>query len=197
MARRIELKKEEKKQGLLDAAHLLFTEKGIAKTSIDEIVRQANVAKGTFYLYFKDKNDILQTLTYSICSRVLDEAYRAVSQHRSDDFTENVLALLDYIIEYFKRNKLQLRLIERNFTWPMQVTLKLSERTDPLWLDLIRNLENSPLAQKYTQEELFRRIYVILELCGSICYSSIIEGKPAPIDDMKPTLYDIVRRSLG
>ena len=50
MREKIELKKEQKKQSLLDAAYRLFLEKGVAKTSVDEIVRGANVAKGTFDL---------------------------------------------------------------------------------------------------------------------------------------------------
>ena len=48
-----ESRKERKRQSLLAAAYGLFTEKGVAKTSVDEIVRRANVAKGTFYLYFQ------------------------------------------------------------------------------------------------------------------------------------------------
>ena len=44
-----------KENRLLSNAFKLFTEKGIKDTSIQEIVDNANVAKGTFYLYFKDK----------------------------------------------------------------------------------------------------------------------------------------------
>ena len=50
--------KEEKEKKLLDSAFSLFTEKGFKDTSIQEIVDHAGVAKGTFYLYFKDKYDI-------------------------------------------------------------------------------------------------------------------------------------------
>ena len=35
----MESRKEQKRQSLLDAAYALFTEKGVAKTSVDEIVR--------------------------------------------------------------------------------------------------------------------------------------------------------------
>ena len=36
----MESRKEQKRQSLLDAAYALFTEKGVAKTSVDEIVRE-------------------------------------------------------------------------------------------------------------------------------------------------------------
>ena len=51
----VEQKKEQKKEGLLEAAYQLFLEKGVNKTSVDEIVKKANVAQGTFYRYFHDK----------------------------------------------------------------------------------------------------------------------------------------------
>lgn len=194
MLNRVE-QKEAKKQSLLSSAYALFTEKGVVKTSVDEIVRHANVAKGTFYLYFKDKGDLLQQLVYKISYKVLNEAYQSMQEQKSVDFTKNVLSMLDYVIEYFKKNRLVLRLIERNFSWPM-VEKQLDSLTDPLWQKLVEALEASPLAQKYTQDEMFKIIYVIVEMCGSICYSSIIEEKPASIDHMKPVLYEIVRKTL-
>lgn len=188
--------KEEKKQSLLSAAFSLFTQNGVSKTSVDEIARQANVAKGTFYLYFQDKGQLLQELVLRISTRVLDEAYRHVRQHDAGSFTENVILLMDYVIEYFKRNKLCLRLIERNFSWPM-VAQQLTARTDPLWTALCHDLETSPLAHQRPPEEVFKFIFVIMEMCGATCYSSIIEGKPDTIDNMKPVLYEIVRKALS
>ena len=164
----MESRKEQKRQSLLDAAYALFTEKGVAKTSVDEIVRGANVAKGTFWL----------------------------DERRTPDFVENVLLLLDYVVEYFKRNKLVLRLVERNFSWPM-VAKQMSERRGPLWARLMRDLEASPLAARYTEDELFKMIFVIIEMLGSVCYSSIIEGKPDTVDNMKPVLYGIVPKILS
>ena len=59
---KIQEKKALKKEKLLKSAYKLFTEKGINATSIQDIVDDANVAKGTFYLYFKDKYDLQNKL---------------------------------------------------------------------------------------------------------------------------------------
>lgn len=67
----------------------------------------------------------------------------------------------------------------------------------PLWARLMRDLEASPLAARYTEDELFKMIFVIIEMLGSVCYSSIIEGKPDTVDNMKPVLYGIVRKILS
>ena len=196
MAGKLEQQKQEKKQSLLTAARELFIENGVAKTSIDQIASRAQVAKGTFYLYFRDKEDLLQALIYRISCHVLDEAYRVMDSRRTEDFTENVILFADAIIEYFKHNRLQLRLIERNFSWPL-VTKQMSERTDEIWQALIRDLQASPLVRTYTDDEMFKLIFVIMEMCGSVCYSSIIEEKPDTIDNMKPVLYGIIRRALA
>ena len=54
---KIEQNKHEKKMKLLNAAYNLFGTIGFDKTSIQDIVHRAGVAKGTFYLYFKNKED--------------------------------------------------------------------------------------------------------------------------------------------
>ena len=54
--------KQEKERKLLSTALHLFSEKGIKKTSIQDIVHDAGIAKGTFYLYFKDKYELQDVL---------------------------------------------------------------------------------------------------------------------------------------
>ena len=51
--------KERKKRRILEAATELFIQQGYRKTSIDEVARRAGVAKGTVYLYFKNKTELL------------------------------------------------------------------------------------------------------------------------------------------
>jgi AcrR family transcriptional regulator len=192
----LDKQKEEKKSNILASAFELFLQKGIVKTSIDDIVQKANVAKGTFYLYFKDKTDILQKLVYQTSRYVLSEAYEAACAQDTGDFVENVILLADYVVEYFKKNKLVLKLMERNFSWPL-LEKELTQAQDPLWNQLQEQIHKSPLAQKYTSDEIFKLIFVLIEMCGSVCYSSIIEEKPDTIDHMKPVLYSIIRKSLS
>ena len=48
-----------KRRRILEAATALFIRQGYRKTSMDEVAREAGVAKGTVYLYFKNKTDLL------------------------------------------------------------------------------------------------------------------------------------------
>ena len=56
---KVDENKKKKKEALFNTAYELFTTKGINATAISDIVEKAGVAKGTFYLYFKDKYDII------------------------------------------------------------------------------------------------------------------------------------------
>ncbi|MCK4765481.1 MAG: TetR/AcrR family transcriptional regulator [Candidatus Aminicenantes bacterium] len=53
---------DERLNEFLDTAQQLFFQKGYAKTSVNDIIKQMDVAKGTFYHYFKSKIDLLDRL---------------------------------------------------------------------------------------------------------------------------------------
>lgn len=56
------MKDEKKHQRILKAAVKVFAEKGFYSSRVSEIAKEANVADGTIYLYFKNKDDILISL---------------------------------------------------------------------------------------------------------------------------------------
>ena len=55
-------RKQARPQELLEAALSLFVEKGFAATRIEQIALRAGVSKGTLYLYFPSKQDLLQAV---------------------------------------------------------------------------------------------------------------------------------------
>ena len=71
---RIEINKKNKKEALYRKGFQLFVDKGFAKTTIADIAKAAGLAKGTFYLYFKDKYDLRDKLIARHSGQVLREA---------------------------------------------------------------------------------------------------------------------------
>ena len=55
-------KGERRRQELLKIAYRMFIEKGYENTSIDEIIAEAGIAKGTYYYYFKSKEATLEAV---------------------------------------------------------------------------------------------------------------------------------------
>lgn len=78
---KLELNKMRKKSALYNTAFELFTTKGLAKTTISDIVENAGVAKGTFYLYFKDKYDIRNKLISHKAGELFSQARVHWSRH--------------------------------------------------------------------------------------------------------------------
>ncbi len=62
---------------ILEAAKLVFAEKGYHAARVSDIVEQAGVAQGTFYLYFKSKQAIFTSLVDTFFSQLLEEALSA------------------------------------------------------------------------------------------------------------------------
>jgi AcrR family transcriptional regulator len=60
---------DDKRQRILDAARERFRHYGVRKTTMQEIARDAGVAVGTLYLYFKDKDDLLVACTEEYVTR--------------------------------------------------------------------------------------------------------------------------------
>lgn len=55
-------KKLEKKMKIIETAFSLFQQNTVSATAIDDVVKSAGIARGTFYLYFKDKSDLLEQI---------------------------------------------------------------------------------------------------------------------------------------
>lgn len=62
---------EERRQEFVDVAEKLFKKNGIVDTTVNNIVKELDVAKGLFYYYFKSKDDVIDAI-----SKKYNEAFR-------------------------------------------------------------------------------------------------------------------------
>ena len=194
----VEGKKQEKRRALLDAAYDLFLERGAAKTSVEDITSRAKVGKGTFYLYFADKGAVTQALLARVSYQLLDDAVDASEYAKGlTNFPDQMIFVIDHIIEALRRDTLMLRFLERSFVWPGLDKIEASGEVEPLMRKLFKTIMSSPEMAGRTEREIYQRITALGSMCMSVCYSSILEGKPDNIDAMKPVLYDIIRKALG
>ena len=92
MARIID--KEEKRCDIARASIDLFCDKGISQTTIDEIARSAGVAKGTVYLYFKNKEEIVFAIWDMVCSVHVETFERSIKPHMGSK--EKILAFFHF-----------------------------------------------------------------------------------------------------
>lgn len=53
---------KDKKRAILEATLAVLRERGLSGLKMEEVARRAEVGKGTIYLYFRDKRDLLKAL---------------------------------------------------------------------------------------------------------------------------------------
>ena len=119
MQSKVSLNKTEKKRRIEEAAINLFEHDDFNKISIDQIVKKARVAKGTFYLYFKDKVQLTNHLIIKYSSLLIDEALEKAKEANIDDRVEELIFLIDYVVEFFKKNPARIKVIQKNLSWSL------------------------------------------------------------------------------
>jgi AcrR family transcriptional regulator len=96
-------RKEARPQELLDAALDVFVEKGFAAARTDDVAHRAGVSKGTLYLYFPSKDDLLKAVIRHSVAAQIAEGARIVDQH---DGSATSL-LIDHVAPWWRRLQAQ------------------------------------------------------------------------------------------
>ncbi|MBW1797105.1 MAG: TetR/AcrR family transcriptional regulator [Deltaproteobacteria bacterium] len=131
-------KNNEKYYKIIEAATKVFARKGFYKAKISEIAREAQVADGTIYIYFENKDDILICLFEEQMKAILDNMVTHISEQ--DDPAKK--------LERFALVHLQLVEQNKNMAEIIQVEVRQSSkfmkeyRNDPFiqYLELIADI---------------------------------------------------------
>lgn len=190
-----ELNKRQKKESLLNTAFSLFTSKGFQNTSISDIVNNAGVAKGTFYLYFTDKYDIRNKLIAHKAGSLFLEAYDVLLTTEVRGFEDSVIYITDYIIERLNTDKSLLGFISKHLSWGVfrnSLTSHQENSEHSAYHIFLKLLDDS--GYDFRDPEIM--IYMIIEMASGAIYNPILYGQPAPLEEIKPYLYDAIRRQI-
>lgn len=158
------------KEKLIESAKELIAEKGFEKTKVEEITKKAEVAKGSFYTYFKTKEDIF--------GEIFKNTFQAADEKMSQlNFGKNLKENLNLFIESMLKgawsDKKTFKIITNIFTNPELIKVIMSmgynfkdslkkhvkrmmeESKEELNEDVLKNLDFL-----YSPLEKFIKIYV-------------------------------------
>lgn len=96
---RITKEREERKQEIIEASKKLFLKQGYQNTSVDEIVKEINVAKGLFYYYFNKKSSVLLEIGSQILEEVTSNLNKIEKDNNIPDGTKLNMILSVYMSE--------------------------------------------------------------------------------------------------
>ena len=108
----------DKRTALLDAAEAVLVEQGLVGATVDQITARAGVAKGTFYLYFRSKDEVVGALQERLWDGLVEASVAAAERLGSDDWWNVIDAFLDTVVAYDLEHRDWHRLIAQGWSSP-------------------------------------------------------------------------------
>ena len=107
-----------KRQQIIDTTIQLVAEMGLYATSMGLIVKESNVAAGTIYHYFKNKEDLIKT----VYSELREEMGKAFIQNIDNalPYKEKFFLIWKNLFYYFKDNPQKFQFIEHYASSPLE-----------------------------------------------------------------------------
>ncbi len=199
--RKVDINKQNKRSSLLRSAYDLFTDRGFAKTTIADIVQRSGLAKGTFYLYFKDKYDLRDELVIRKSAQLLLDAYNEVKAGPEvpETLEEYLTAMIDHILLALSGNRMLLKFISKNLSWGFfQRAVRSESRSEYADLSEFYQLYLARLGSTPDMDcpdpELL--LFLIIELVNSTCYSCILYETPVSLEEYLPHLHLAIHQIL-
>lgn len=182
-----------KKEKIMQAALKIFEKKGAEKTSVRDIMTEANLGLGTFYLYYSDKNDLKEKMVLNLATNIILNAEKTCIQ---EDPIERYISFVNFIIDYLISHPFELDLLSKNITWTLYTKIEndygLSEADSTL--KFILNKYDNLFLTSHTESEKLYILSLTLEIMMSTCKSAVLEDSILTIDEMKPVLFAIIRK---
>lgn len=109
--------KRDRRAELMRATETLFASRRFHEITLDEVIREAKVGKGTVYRYFKDKDDLFFETAMAGFDELCDVLLKAAS--RNDPFDEQLLRTCRRISAFFRKRRPLFRMMHSE-EWRVQ-----------------------------------------------------------------------------
>lgn len=179
---------------LMDVARRRFLADGYAQTSVSAIVREAGVAQGTFYIYFKNKEQLLVHLRREVLVAYIDAFEAGIATQAAADarLVAGIRRIFDAVAEHRRLVK-----VFRQAT--------SGEETELIWLDgretfarpLAALLEAGRRDGSFDLEDARMSAHLLLTLFDDLLYEALEYEKPAPAEVTLRHSSRFMLRALG
>ena len=190
---------EDKQTRLMDAASREFSAKPYNEASINKIIQEAGIPRGSFYMYFQDKEELFRYLVHGYVEQLLMVLEEALLREGGDVFAA-MRALFDYVWE--KREERALggmgamsAIISRNGGMQRGALLDLLDSGEAL--ERLRQSVNPALLDLRREEDLDDLLAVLLSVAGPLLYAGIEAGDAPGYREQLDGILDILRRGMA
>ncbi|MDU5508001.1 TetR/AcrR family transcriptional regulator [Finegoldia magna] len=189
-------KKKDTKLKISQSAIKMFEKKGVDKTTIRDIMSNTDLGLGTFYSYFKDKDDLKEQI---VLSKVTDLVVETEKKCDQEDHVERFISFLNYIIDYYIANPFEFELVASNLNWALYARVENDKRfaeTDTT-LKYILNKYSQLFSKEYSDSQKLYILSLTIETVISTCKLAIRKDSILSIDEMKSVLVEVIKQILN
>ena len=151
---RVSLPPEERKEEIINAAEKLFYEKGYSKVTINDIIKDLGIVKGTFYYHFKNKKEVRDI----IINRYLEEEIKHLNQINESELSalEKLSNMIFGIINLINdEDEVMHDVYSRNPEILQELVTKRMDHFGPLITDLVDyGIEEGVFKPQYYEEAI-------------------------------------------
>jgi AcrR family transcriptional regulator len=145
---RKEILSEWRHKEILQAARRIFARLGYAAANVEEIAKEAGMAKGTVYLYFKSKEEVFVAVLASELESLTNQTIEGMSAAKT--FDERLTVFLNLRLAYLRNNQDFIRIYFAEFDGCGSRSALISEIIDRLYwrsIDFMRQCVEQAIAQ--------------------------------------------------
>ena len=175
-------KKLEKKRRIIESAYQLFKSNNIYNTAVDDIVKAAGIARGTFYLYFRDKSDLIEQLVFYKSGESMKEMLTKASASAANAATmeDYAAVMVGSLIDSLAEHKEVLAVVNKNLSSCLRnFPVFYDPEAQALYDEVAGRMEGFGLPA----EEMPRCAYLIFSMVAAAACDAITYDKPFTIGE--------------
>jgi len=182
---------------ILEAAIKVFAEQGFHQATISQIAREAGVADGTIYLYFKNKEDIMVNFfgykTKQVFGRFREEVDKA------DNARDKLRLLIKRHLEEFQRDRSMAILYQTETRRFSRMCEEQIREMSKMYLDLVSEIVESGQDEGLMRKDLYMGLVkrFIIGAIDEVINTWLHSGGSYDLVSMADPLVDLFIRGVG
>ncbi len=189
----------QKQERLLEAATREFSSRPFSEASINQIIKDAGIPRGSFYMYFTDKEELFRYVISGYVNQLLMVIRECVLRAGGDLF-QAMLDLFDYVCKQSERKELggmgaMAGIIGCNSGMQKNTLLGLLDRETIL--QALRDTVDPESLDLQREEDLRDILAVVLSVTGPLLYSGIQSTEREASRAHLENILNICKRGMG
>lgn len=190
----------EKRDKIIQASLKIFVKKGFFKTQMEDIAKEAGVAKGTLYLYFKSKEELFASFFENIFNQAFSDIEKI--KNMPVNAIDKIKIIVKNQIEFCQKN-LELFMMMDKELHHMDKTLKMAHTKK-----IMKKYENiiyslSDIIKQGIKEKSIKNIdpilvsIILIDIVTSTVFKSVKFHIKEKLTDQVSTILDIFLNGIG